>query len=341
MSGDRRWRSKSAAGKGRLARPASRRSSRFHLLGRWCGSKASNAIGRPLGLCRRNRHRFRVLPEAVPPAIDVAGRVRKVRVVESERRAAERGGELGHQFLAAVVAGAELDLAVHFGAVQPADVAGGVPEFVEEGGVVGVGADERLQRRDLHSIARRAVPSGVPTLGNARRLRHRANDAFGRLDPLSGHSAIQFEVRQFQTLALLDVEDTVVAKDRDRPLGAVISLIGPLLDLFGFPKDCDRGVLAASDVAAELIGLAVCEPAMISVGSDAKKKDVDPAVRPQSERIARQTSRFVPRLSPRNDPALESLEDLGRDGLVDRLARRMFCGPAQMARRSFDVWKVL
>jgi hypothetical protein len=138
-----------------------------------------------------------------------------------------------------------------------------------------------------------------------------AGEGIARLVAHDRRKRLHFHRRQLEILALSHVEDGVVPKERDGPLADIeFPLIVSASNREGLPEDDERATLAATDLASEIPGLLVRDPARVreaaGVHGESEEHHVDPGVQVSGDRVphAPHCAKRAPRTNPGRDAAL-------------------------------------
>lgn len=216
--------------------------------------------------------------QRLQPALDVRRRVVDRGGRDAGEAAQARGGELGHQFLLGVRGRAERG---RFGiqpAVEAGRVPGGVPQFVEQGGVILLGAQEPLGPGDADFVVFGSVAGLAFGVHDAGPVGVTGNEPFGRLARRE-RAGRQLDFRICHAFGLLDVEGLVASQD-----GQLLGLPGLLVgDGELFPEDDRDGLLTFANVAAAVAGLFEDQPPGAGIAGgpagEREQEQVDPAAR--------------------------------------------------------------
>src|SRR6266540_3374424 len=250
------------AGCGRGWHPGGRPSLRLR-------TTAEDQVRGTLGLGGGDDDRARVLLETLEPTRHVRGLVLDRGAGYSALGAEKRGAHLGDELLPRVVGGSEGRDDTGYGEpTQPARMARAVNQLVKQSRVVGLGAFEGRRRRHRHPVGDRGVARSIESVLDSRGAGVTRDDGPAVEDLAIGKSA-RFDDARREAVALLDVEDRVVAQHESAPpggrcltsVGRVAIVIGPaVVAIEDSPEDAGHALLALADRSAELLGLPEGEP---------------------------------------------------------------------------------
>ena len=223
------------------------------------------------------------------------------------------GGELGHEFLAAVGLAAKIGAFGEGGAIQAGGVAGGVGELVEKGGIETLGAFEGGALGHVYAVGAGAVEAAAAAVfADGGCVWHAGHDALALLDGLEGACGWGGELGQ--AFALGNVKHVVVAQH-----GNDFVLAGGGVNVFAFeelPERDEVTFFTFADLAAELAGFVEGDEDGALVGEGAKKEPVQAAIG-AAVPVAWGVVGGGPVFLPRADACAEAGNDALSDFFVD------------------------
>ena len=124
----------------------------------------------------------------------------------------------------------------------------------------------------------------------------------------------QIIFRGFDALALVGIEDRIVAKDRK----SLLSVFGAFVFLFvNLPEDNRGALFAFAHVSAHVLSLLEGHPERRGVGRTGKQEGIYALIVLLADEIARAAiDAIIPRLTPRGDAVFQHLDDAVSDDLI-------------------------
>ena len=148
--------------------------------------------------------------QSVNPCLQIACGIAESRLRNARHSREHRSTHLRNEFFFAVGFRAELVIGgVFLETIQTGFVSGRVCEFVEKRAVIRFWRFEATSRRHPHDIRRWPVKR-LRMLLESRRIWHLIGDGFALCDRIDWFAVVAME--RFQPLALLDVENAIIAK---------------------------------------------------------------------------------------------------------------------------------